>query len=129
MFEGSGRLKYDPSMDGMKVIEPFWLILECCGDISNYYAHMLYKWNGTKIHRPAWGTHISVIRNEKLQNTNLWKLNNGQKVKFLYDHVIQTNGNHYWLQVESPELMAIRKQYGLGLPYHPFHLTIGSLID
>lgn len=129
MFTSYGTLVYDPTMDGQKVKEPFWLVVKCDDGISYYYAHMLYKWNGTKIHRPAWGTHISLIRNESVQNKELWKADEGLRVRFDYSPEIQTNGNHFWLTVFSHDLLAIRKRFGLPNPFYPLHLTLGSIIS
>src|SRR5437870_3024462 len=103
-----------------------WLVVMCDDEISKYYRHLFYKeypWLG-KLTRPVWGTHISVIRGEKVPNFDLWRLDENKLIEFDYDAGIKDNGEYYWLKVSCPYLEEIRKKYGLyPSPQFGFHLT------
>lgn len=126
-FRSFGYLRYDPRMEGQKVLEPYWLILQCDEELCRYYRHWVQVGCYTKIWRPAWGAHISVIRGEKPRNPALWAKNSAKKVSFEYKHEILSNSKHYWIRIDSPELLDIREQYGLARePRLPLHLTLGN---
>jgi hypothetical protein len=100
----------------------------CDDEISKYYRHMFYQqfpWKG-KLTRPVWGTHISIIRGEKIPNYHLWGLQANKIVEFQYQPGVLDNGEYFWLKVKSPFLSEIRETYGLTKePKFGFHLTIG----
>lgn len=105
-----------------------WLVLMCDDEISKYYRSLFYTefpWKG-KLTRPVWGTHVSIIRGEKIPNYNLWKLDENKIIDFDYEGGVQDNGEYYWLKVTCPYLEDLRKKYGLSRePRFGFHLTIG----
>lgn len=109
-----------------------WLVLMCDDEISKYYRHMFYRefpWKG-KLTRPVWGTHISVIRGEKIPNMHLWGLGANKIVEFEYEGGVLDNGEYYWLKAKCPVLSEIREQYGLYRePKFGFHLTIGRTTE
>lgn len=105
----------------------------CDDEISKYYR-TLYSYDhkilnagySTKLARPVWGTHISIIRNEKIPNHNLWGLNSNKLIEFEYDGGVIDNGEYYWLKVYCNELSNLREKYGLSkYPKFGFHLTVG----
>lgn len=105
----------------------------CDDEINNYYRHLYSKeypyLNGTrstKLTRPVWGTHVSVIRGEKIPNMNLWGIDANKIVEFEYEPGVIDNGEYYWMKVKCPHLTEVRLKYGLSPePRFGFHLTIG----
>lgn len=105
----------------------------CDDEISKYYRRLYEKeypyLNGercTKLTRPVWGTHVSVIRGEKIPNMNLWGLSANKIIEFEYEEGVIDNGEYYWLKARCPTLSEIREQYGLYKePRFGFHLTVG----
>jgi len=126
-----GKLVYSPRTH--LASSDRWLVLMCDDEISRYYRH-LYKMeypylNGErtgKLTRPVWGTHVSVIRGERIPNMNLWGLDANKIIEFEYEPGVIDNGEYYWLKVRCPYLSGLRKKYGLHPePRFGFHLTIG----
>lgn len=90
---------------------------------------------------PAWGPHISVIRGEQpTQNRDIWDLmvrrrggmdtpdwlRENSPVEFEYDLELQAARTHWYLRVRCPQVVAIRRFYGLpDYPKVPLHLTVG----
>lgn len=114
-----------------------WLVVMADDEISRYYRHLYSKeypyLNGgrsIKLTRPVWGTHISVIRGERLPNPKLWRIDEGKFVEFDYDGGVIDNGEYYWLKVSCPYLGDLREK--MGLPREPrfgFHLTVGRTTE
>ena len=130
-MKSTGKLVYSPrSHLGSN---EKWLVLMCDDEISRYYRHLYSKeypyLNGnqsTRLTRPVWGTHISVIRGEFIPNFNLWGLDANKKIDFEYSGGVLSNGEYYWLDVQCPYLSDLRVKYGLSKePRFGFHLTIG----
>lgn len=104
----------------------------CDDEISKYYRHLYSKeypyLNGErtgKLTRPVWGTHISVIRGEKI-DPKLWRMDEGKIIEFEYQGGVVDNKEYYWLKVACPYLGDLREK--MNLPREPrfgFHLTIG----
>jgi hypothetical protein len=121
-----GKLVYSPKTH--LASSERWLILSCDDEISRYYRHLFYRdypWLG-KLTRPVWGTHISIIRGEKIPNYQLWRLDENKLVDFEYEDGVKDNGEYYWLKVHCPYLAALRTKYGLTPePRFGFHLTVG----
>lgn len=130
-MKSTGKLVYSPRTH-LSSSEK-WLVLMCDDEISRYYRHlytMTYPYLNAKRHgkltRPVWGAHISIIRNEKILNTKLWRLNENKIVEFAYEAGVKDNMEYYWLQVVCPELEELREAYGLSRqPKFGFHLTVG----
>lgn len=126
MMKSIGKLIYSPrSHLGSN---EKWLVLMCDDEISKYYRTLFYRefpWKG-KLTRPVWGTHVSVIRGEKIPNYHLWKLDENKLVEFEYEGGVQDNDEYYWLKVTCPYLSNLREEYGLSRePRFGFHLTVG----
>jgi len=112
-----------------------WLVVMGDDEISRYYRHLYtveYPYlNGErtgKLTRPVWGTHISVIRGERLPKPDLWRLDEGKIIEFEYEGGVIDNGEYYWLKVKCPYLLDLREKYGLARePRFGLHLTIGRV--
>lgn len=126
MMQSTGKLIYSPRTHLSS--SERWLVLMCDDEISRYYRHLFYTeypWLG-KLTRPVWGTHISIIRGEKIPNYNLWRLDENKIVNFEYEPGVKDNGEYYWLKVKCDYLLDIRQKYGLPRsPQFGLHLTIG----
>lgn len=126
MLKSKGKLIYNPSSH-LGSSEK-WLVVMCDDEISKYYRHLFYKeypWLG-KLTRPVWGTHISVIRGEKISDPKMWFLDANKIVDFEYEGGVYDNGEYYWLKVKCDYLLDLREKYGLTRhPQFGLHLTIG----
>lgn len=131
-----GKLVYSPRTH--LASSERWLVLMCDDEISRYYRHLytmeyppyLNGDHSLKLTRPVWGTHISVIRGERIPNMNLWGLDANKIVEFEYDAGVIDNGEYYWLKARCPALSELRKKYGLSPePRFGFHLTIGRTTE
>jgi len=125
-MKSQGKILYSPHTHLNS--SQFWAILSCDDEISKYYRSLFYKefpYKG-KLTRPVWGSHISFIRNEKILNYQLWKLDENKIVDFDYEGGVQDNKEYYWLKVTCPYLLDLREKYGLSRqPKFGLHLTIG----
>lgn len=130
MHTSTGKLVYDPTIANKTKTraDPYWLILECDGEICRYYRHMAQKAIYIDMLRPAWGAHISIIRGEVPAKPDLWRKYAGKIISFNYGETVRSNHIHFWLDVDCPVLLDIRDE--LGLPRNPvfgqLHLTIGN---
>lgn len=130
-----GKLVYSPRTH--LASSDRWLVLMCDDEISRYYRTLYAKeypyLNGErcgKLTRPVWGTHISVIRGEKIPNYKLWGLDANKIVEFEYEAGVKDNKEYYWLKVKCPHLLALREEYGLSKePRYGLHLTIGRTTE
>ena len=126
MFKSIGKLVYSPRTH--LASSDRWLVLMCDDSISEYYRNMFYReypYLG-KLTRPVWGTHISIIRGEKVPNFNLWRLDENKIVEFDYEPGVRDNGEYYWLNVKCKYLNDLREKYGLKRdPQFGLHLTVG----
>jgi hypothetical protein len=126
MYKSVGKLVYSPRSHLGTTDK--WLVLMCDDEISKYYRHLFYKefpWKG-KLTRPVWGTHISVIRGERIPNFHLWGLEKNAIVEFEYEPGVKDNGEYYWLKVKCDFILDLRQKYGLSRhPQFGLHLTIG----
>jgi len=130
MFKSSGKLIYSPRTH-LKNADR-WLVMFCDDELSKYYRHIFGKEfpHKHKLTRPVWGTHISIIRNEKIACPNLWRMCENKIIEFEYEPGVQSNDEYYWLKVHCDELLDLREKYGLKRdPQFGLHLTIGRKID
>lgn len=157
MFKATARIVFDPLplSGGPQMFKPFWVIAVVDGyngkDLGDYYRYLLEKrfgmhvqtsytpqgetverkHFGLKLNLAAWGTHISIIRGERV-DLDIWsekkeKFHN-KTFEFEYSNLIETNGSHFWLPVKTLRGKTIRKEMGLREnPKWPFHMTIGNL--
>lgn len=122
-----GILRYSPKLLGNKS-EKWWLVLDCDSNIVNYFRHLyrLSHYNTREIVKPAWDSHITIIRNEEPPHKEFWDKYAGLSVEFDYEHSPKTDGNYWWLSVISDQLLDIRTELGLVRdPEFPLHLSVG----
>jgi hypothetical protein len=126
-----GKLIYEPSSHLGSTKN--WLVLMCDDEIGKYYRHLFTlqypylnnNYNG-KLARPVLGSHISVVRGEKIQNLYLCKKINNKIIEFEYDGEVKDNSEYFWLKVNCPFLNDLRINLGLSpIPKFGLHLTIG----
>lgn len=130
-----GKLVYSPRTHLASSDQ--WLVVMGDDEISRYYRHLysieypyLNGTRSTKLTRPVWGTHISVIRGERLPNPKLWRMDEGKIIEFEYEGGVIDNGEYYWLKVNCPYLGELREKLGLRRePRFGFHLTIGRTTE
>lgn len=128
--KGSGVIYYDPPRPGMKRRTDWWCIVDVDREISRYYRWWVMREKWIDLCKPSWDCHISVIRGEKPSDdlTHLWRKYHGQRVDFLYSHEVRPtrSGTFWFIEVQCPELMEIRKEFGLPTNW-PLHITIGRI--
>ena len=126
MYKSIGKLVYSPRTH--LASSDRWLVVMCDDEISRYYRSMFYTefpWLG-KLTRPVWGTHISIIRGERVPNYNLWRMDENKIIEFEYEPGVLSNGEYYWLKVHCDYLCDLREKYGLSRsPQFGLHLTVG----
>lgn len=129
MFRSLGTLVYDPKLKSGSPSGAWWLIVECCRDLLAYYfatAGRLYGGRCTLL-RPAWGSHVTVVRGEEPPNKAEWGYRGGAEVQFDHSPELQTDDAYWWLTVRCDELAAVRKRLGLRpVPEVGFHLTVAT---
>jgi hypothetical protein len=130
MHRAKGILRYSPKLLGERVSDKWWLVLDVHQDLSNLYRHLFWLNNHRcrKLQKPAWGAHVSVLRNEEPpdEKKHLWEKYADQEIEFEYTTFVGNNGEHWWLPVICEELLDIRTEMGLPRdPYYPLHLTFG----
>jgi hypothetical protein len=127
-WKSSGKLVYSPKTHLRNADR--WLILQCDEQLAAYYR-ALYRqewFYRPKLIRPVWGSHISVLRGEKIPNADLWGLGANSIIQFEYEPGVKSNGEYYWLTVHCEELKGVRLAYGLSPePQFGFHLTIARI--
>lgn len=103
---------------------PFWMVLQCHKSIMFWYLDQIQR-AGYAVSTPLAGSHVSVVRREKITDVTAWKAAIGETISFEYLPQVKTNGKHWWLPVRAPELVSKRLSFGLrGTPRVPFHLTV-----
>lgn len=127
---GTGTLVYDPRRGG-KVSGKNWCVVNLYDDTPRYYQKLIAMEYGVPfpfMTTPSWGSHVSVIRGEKLlKNSHLWKKYEGKKVTFKYSKdVYMTMSGFIFLDVVCKELTDIRDSFGLKSDWN-FHLTLGKI--
>lgn len=129
MFKSSGTLRYSPKLTGnARVSSKWWLVLDCDPVIGDYYRQLFTSgnWGIQKWTKPAWGAHISVIRNEEPSDKAKWEAYNGIEVEFEYGE-LTGNDLYLWLPVRCERLNDIREELGLVRePFYKLHLTVGN---
>lgn len=126
MYKATGKLRYSSTLnEDVK----WWLVIDCDDEIGRYYRNLFYlMYNRCRmLQRPAWRSHISVVRNEEPSCKDLWGKYNDQMVEFQYNPNPAWDGVYVWLDVECEFLLNIREELGLPRqPQFPLHLTIGN---
>lgn len=130
LFKGTGKLVYSPKTHLRESSR--WLVMMCDDELSKYYRTLYQRewFYRSKLTRPVWGTHISVVRGETLPNPETWGFAANKFINFEYEPGIKDNGEYYWLKVHCDELCAIRELFGLPRePRFGLHLTIGRTTE
>lgn len=133
-FRSIGKLRYSPQINGSLLrrdggTTKWWLVIDCDPAIGKYYRELFHltSHRTQSLQRPAWESHISVIRNEPPPNKSLWKAREGQKIEYEYIPEPVFNGIYVWLPVVCEPALDIREALGLARqPEYPLHLTIGN---
>lgn len=123
----TGTLRYSPKLLGAS-LSKFWLVIDCEPEIGKYYRHLfhLMTYRCYKLQRPAWESHITVVRDEEPLNKQYWKKYDGQSIDFSISPEVGTNGDYFWFPVECEFAFNIREELGLiKMPEFPFHISIG----
>lgn len=120
--KSTGVLHYSPKSNNK-----WWLVLWCDNELSRYYRHLyhLYCYKCDSLKKPAWNSHITVIRDEMPSEISLWGLYQDISVDFYYECDFETDGTYWWIPVISDQLMEIRCELGLSQPQFPFHISFG----
>lgn len=131
IFTSTGTLRYSPKLIGDQPQSPnWWLVLDCDPEIGKYFRHLylLDHYRCKTLRRPAWDSHITVIRNEEPDDKHkpMWNRFAGCKVQFQVIFNPRTNGEYCWLPIQSDFLLDLRQDFGLSRhPHYPLHLSIG----
>lgn len=126
----TGILRYSPKLLGERSSDKWWLVLDVDQNISDLYRHLYWldTYRCKKLQRPAWGAHVSIIRNEEppKEKQSLWESYADQELELEYTSDVGDNGIHWWLPVFCEKALDIRVELGLPRqPYHPLHMTFG----
>ena len=119
-FSSTAKIIKDPSHPSTRKAEG-WIIGLVDAEICKYYSWWLSK-RGCKVNLSAWRPHITIINGDKVpyRFTSLPKT-----IRFSYSSKMLTNGKHFWLPIQSTDIMNLRKEANCSGP--PLHLTIGYL--
>jgi hypothetical protein len=125
-----GTLRYSPKLLGeYRKSSKYWLVIDCDQEIGRYFRHLYHiaAYKCDRMDRPAWESHITVIRDEPPPDTSLWEKYAGKEVTFQYSPMVESDGTHFWLPVECEESLNIRVEMGLPRdPEFPLHMTFGN---
>ena len=117
--------------------QTWWMVLACSTEeIGRYYRHLYWLdcAKGSKLSKPYWNSHVTVVRNEEPPNNGRWWDYDGELVEFHYIPGVDDNYSNarfrsfYWLNVICPRFEEIREELGLHKnPDGIYHMTIGSI--
>lgn len=124
-FSGKATIHYDPRLG--KKYDPWWVIASCDNEIANYYRWHIERRFGITLLKPAFDAHVSIVIGEQPTNIELWGKHQNLEIDFSYTNKIYTNGEFWWLNVQSPAMLELRDQLGLPEKTHNLHLTIGRV--
>lgn len=104
-------------------------------ELHLYYSWFIKKRFNLELNKPIRDTHISFI-SDKLTKDQYEKYliikekyNNIDIIIEYNQELIRTNGNHWWIKIESKELDNVRNIIGLDKIYFPYHITLGYVSD
>ena len=134
MITSVGKIIAGSSIEKFTNARPFWMVLQCDRGLMQYYRWWIHNsfrdvW-GRTVHKtcePIAQAHISMVRGETPQDLKFWDSLIGAKLTFEYSVDVQTNGKHWWLPVQCPQIYEIRGKLGLRpISKVPLHLTIAT---
>jgi hypothetical protein len=105
------------------------MILECDRDIGRYLRSLYWTANHRirQLSEPLWGTHVSVIRDEKPPRLDPWKPLEGQPLEIHYGPSVEIHGSYAFVPVQCDAVLDYRESLGLPRnPEFPLHMTIGN---
>jgi hypothetical protein len=119
-------MRYSPKLLGASSSK-WWVVIDCDPNLGKYYRHLFYLMTNRcyKLQRPAWESHITVVRDEEPPNKIAWEKYNGKEIEFNIIPEVGTNGEYYWFPIECNFALDMRTELGLGLPEIPLHVSIG----
>lgn len=133
-FKTKGKIVYDPERGKLKKKPDWWVVVNLDPEISRYFRYWVRKELNVDLHKPSWGTHVSVIRGEKPypDQMHLWKKYDGLEVEIEYSGNVRFSGdtthdrpeNYWFVDVKCPFLIDIRKEYNMPCSFG-LHMTIG----
>ena len=93
----------------------WWMIIQCDRSIGDYYRslHKVYSNHILSLSEPLWGTHVSIIRDEKPKQLGLWKSLEGKEVEISYSNQVNLYSGYAVLDVKCEELLDYREKLGL----------------
>jgi len=100
-----------------------WLALEL--DLGRLYRRLFLRTFGIKLQRPSNGEHITLTSVYERQSISPWKLREYDFLSFTLGSVLWTNGNAFWLDVLSENIIEFRTSLGLGEPLISIHFCFG----
>ena len=105
--------------------KPGWFSVRLDDDVSLYYRSFSYrKWN-----LPMNGCHITFIAGEKeCRMISLEDMKGYTRdIEIIFDPVVMTNGESFWIDCQAPQLDKIRDDLGLGNSFRgKYHITLGN---
>jgi len=115
----------------------WWMVADCADqEIGSYYRglYWLEHNKGSKLMRPYWPLHVTVVRNEEPPNVGRWWDYDGEQLDFYHLPCVRTNWtaeryrSFYWLDVICPRFEEIRVELGLAKnPDGIYHMSIGTV--
>ncbi|SHK44084.1 hypothetical protein SAMN02745181_3825 [Rubritalea squalenifaciens DSM 18772] len=108
----------------------WWMILLCDAEIGSYMREMYRRaTHGVhKLNEPLWGTHVSVIRDERPSVMEYWMSLEGKEVSLSYSNHIELHAGYAVVEVRCDPILDYREKLGLARePEWPLHMTIGNL--
>lgn len=122
----TGIVRYSPKLLGASSSK-WWVVIDADPELGKYYRHLYYLQTNRcyKLQRPAWESHITVVRDEEPSNKNLWEKYQNLEIEFKVIPKIESNGDYFWFPVECNFALDIREELGLGDPKFPLHISIG----
>lgn len=109
---------------------PGWVVADVDDSVGSYYRYWVRQRTGLKLAPPAWGCHVTVIRdrdNVFLRQDVIDELE-GRRVPFEYNVQWETHWRFASLNVRSKFFDIVREWHGLNRDF-PFHLTFGRLVE
>ncbi len=125
-FTSTGLLEFNQrTLAGKRSNRSWYASLVCSGDLQSYYCWLAAR-SGILLERPAFGAHVSIIKEQPRRNIEDWDAIKCRTIQFQYSNDILTDGEYWWLSVRSQELDQLRNHFGLSC-YH-FHMTLGRSV-
>jgi hypothetical protein len=135
LLVSSGKISFDPVHYTKKHnAQGSWkktAMITVNDDMAAYYSWYVQRRYGLKLNPPLRGTHVTFINDRITSPYLLDKYEmckdkyEGKIIEFTYDTDVRTNAEHWWLKVNSNDMLYIRDEIGIGKPFFGLHLTIG----